>query len=247
MRVLLSNDDGVDAQGLVCLQQVMATLGEVVVMAPDRDRSGSSHALTLDNPLRVKELAENTYSVAGTPTDCVHIALTGFLEQEPDLVISGINLGANMGDDVLYSGTVAAAMEGHNVGLPAMAFSLAGHEYFETAAEIAKRLVVRWQAQRLPVSMLLNVNVPDRPLAEIRGFQITRLGNRHRAEHVHRSCDPRGREIFWVGAAGAEQDAGEGTDFNAVKESYVSVTPLQLDMTYYSAFEPIADWLSVVT
>jgi len=245
LRLLLSNDDGCSAPGLAALAEVLGAVGEVTVVAPDRNRSGASNSLTLERPLRVSEQGPRRYCVDGTPTDCVHLAITGLLEEEPDLVVSGINDGANLGDDVLYSGTVAAAVEGRFLGLPAIAVSLVGHagRHFDTAAQVARRLVLGLRRNPLPADTILNVNVPDLPLAEIRGFQATRLGHRHKAEPVIRDRDPRGRTIYWVGPAGPAQDAGPGTDFHAVEHGYVSVTPIQVDLTRYPAIDPVAHWL----
>ncbi len=245
LRLLLSNDDGCSAPGLAALAGALDALGEVTVVAPDRNRSGASNSLTLERPLRVFEQGAGRYCVDGTPTDCVHLAITGLLEEEPDMVVSGINDGANMGDDVLYSGTVAAAVEGRFLGLPALAVSLVGHagRHFDTAAQVARRLVLGLRRNPLPADTILNVNVPDLPLKEIRGFQATRLGHRHKAEPVIRDHDPRGRTIYWVGPAGPAQDAGPGTDFHAVENGYVSVTPIQVDLTRYPAIDPVALWL----
>lgn len=245
MRILVSNDDGYRAPGLAALARAMTHLGEVTVVAPERNRSGASNSLTLDYPLRV-QVGDNGYCyVDGTPTDCVHLAVTGLLTQEPDLVVSGINAGANLGDDVLYSGTVAAAMEGRFLGLPAIAVSLVGQEprHYTTAAEVAKRLVIRLLSQPLPADTILSVNVPDVPWAELAGFEATRLGHRHKAEPVIKSQDPRGRAIYWVGAAGPEEDAGPGTDFFAVRHGRVSITPLQVDLTRYAALDDVAGWI----
>jgi 5'-nucleotidase len=246
MRILLSNDDGVVAPGIAALERVLSTFAEVVVVAPDRDRSGASNSLTLDAPLRVVQLENGYYRVNGTPTDCVHLALTGLLEFEPDLVISGINNGANLGDDVLYSGTVAAAMEGRFLGLPAIAVSLAGQVHYETAAAVALRLVRQLARSGLPADTILNVNVPDLPAAELTGLAATRLGNRHRAEATVKGTDPRGKQIYWIGPAGNEQDAGPGTDFHAVREGSVSVTPIGVDLTRHHALDRTADWLEEV-
>ncbi|HAU0815032.1 TPA: 5'/3'-nucleotidase SurE, partial [Legionella pneumophila] len=231
MKILVSNDDGVLAPGIKILANELSTLGEVKVVAPDRNRSGASNSLTLTQPLRVKQLDNGYYSVDGTPTDCVHLALTGFLEPT-DIVVSGINEGANLGDDVLYSGTVAAAMEGRYLGLPAIAISMVGDniQHYETAAIIAKQLVIKLSANKLPSQTILNVNVPDLPLNQIRGLQVTRLGTRHSAEPIIKEYDPRGRPIYWVGPPGIEADAGAGTDFFAIKTGHVSITPLHLDM-----------------
>lgn len=245
MRILLSNDDGFQARGLSVLARALRTVADVTVVAPERNRSGASNSLTLDQPLRVYQSDNGFYYVNGTPTDCVHLAITGLLDHEPDMVIAGINAGANLGDDVLYSGTVAAAIEGRFMGLPAMAVSLSGVEldHYETAAEVVLRLLSQLDANPLPPDTILNVNVPDLPLAQIRGYAATRLGNRHKAEPVVKQRDPRGHPIYWVGPAGPEQDAGEGTDFFAVRNGRVSVTPMQIDLTRHGLVSSIADWL----
>lgn len=245
MRILLSNDDGVHAPGLQCLAAALRTVAEVYVVAPDRDRSGASNSLTLARPLRAMRLDNGDVRVDGTPTDCVHLAITGLMEEEPDMVISGINSGANMGDDVLYSGTVAAAMEGRFLGLPAIAVSMNSHEgkHYDSAARAVLDLLKRLGHMPLPANTILNVNVPHLPWSEIKGVQATRLGHRHKSEPMIRSHDPRGRPIYWVGAAGPEQDAGPGTDFHAVRSGYVSVTPIQVDLTRYDAIDTVANWL----
>lgn len=247
MRILLSNDDGVHAPGLQQLAKALRGRGQVTVVAPDRDRSGASNSLTLSRPLRATTLDNGDVRVDGTPTDCVHLALTGLLAEEPDMVISGINAGANLGDDVLYSGTVAAAMEGRFLGLPAIAVSLAGQQqckHYDSAAQVVLELLDRLRSIPLPSDTILNVNVPDLPREEIRGYQATRLGHRHKAEPVTRSTDPRGRPIYWVGPSGPEQDAGLGTDFHAVRSGYVSVTPIQVDLTRYEAMDIVSRWLT---
>ncbi|HHP7828267.1 TPA: 5'/3'-nucleotidase SurE, partial [Legionella pneumophila] len=248
MKILVSNDDGVLAPGIKILANELSTLGEVKVVAPDRNRSGASNSLTLTQPLRVKQLDNGYYSVDGTPTDCVHLALTGFLEPMADIVVSGINEGANLGDDVLYSGTVAAAMEGRYLGLPAIAISMVGDniQHYETAAIIAKQLVIKLSANKLPSQTILNVNVPDLPLNQIRGLQVTRLGTRHSAEPIIKEYDPRGRPIYWVGPPGIEADAGAGTDFFAIKTGHVSITPLHLDMTHYKLFDHLSNLLNEI-
>lgn len=249
MKILVSNDDGVSAQGINLLAKELATIAEITVVAPDRNRSGASNSLTLTRPLRVKQLENGYFSVEGTPTDCVHLALTGFIEPVVDMVVSGINDGANLGDDILYSGTVAAAMEGRNLGLPAIALSMVGEriEHYATGAAIAKQLVMQLQNQSLPSQTILNVNVPDLPLDKIKGMQVTRLGTRHNAEPVVKELDPRGRVIYWVGPPGPEADCGVGTDFHAVNAGYVSITPLHLDMTNYKLFDRLSNWLSGIT
>lgn len=249
VRFLLSNDDGYQAPGIVCLAKALAGVGEVVVVAPDRDRSGASNSLTLEKPIRAARADNGFIYVDGTPTDCVHLAITGLLDHMPDMVISGINTGANLGDDVLYSGTVAAAIEGRFLGLPAVAISLAGAEaaHYETAARVALRLVQGIAARRLPADTILNVNVPDRPYADLAGFEATRLGRRHKSEPMVPASDPRGRPIYWVGPSGPEEDAGPGTDFHALKTGHVSVTPLQVDMTHYRALDAVARWLADFT
>lgn len=233
MRILISNDDGYLAPGINALAAALAQFAEVVVIAPDSNRSGSSNSLTLDRPLRVQQAPNGFYFVNGTPSDCVHIALTGMLQYKPDLVVSGINQGQNMGDDTLYSGTVAAATEGYLFGIPAIAFSQVAHGWseLESAAQIAADIVqINWQALTQP--FLLNVNIPNLPYAQIKGRQATRLGKRHYAEPVVRALDPRGNEIFWIGPPGTTRDAGEGTDFYATANGMVSITPLQVDLTH---------------
>jgi 5'-nucleotidase len=248
VKILISNDDGYRAEGIRRLRDALASLAEVTVVAPDRNRSGASNSLTLDVPLRVFETGEpNEYYVAGTPTDCVHMAISGLFDFEHDMVVSGINDGPNLGDDVLYSGTVAAAIEGRFLGLTAIAISLClepdSGRHFETAAEVAKRLVARLMSHPPESALILNVNVPDRPFGELRGFRATRLGYRHRSEPVVRAKDPRGRPVYWVGPAGPQQEAGPGTDFHAVAEGFVSVTPLQIDLTRHAALQSVGGWL----
>lgn len=245
MNILLSNDDGYMAQGLVTLANALADYADITVVAPDKNRSAASNSLTLEMPLRAKKSENGFIRVDGTPTDCVHLAITGLLEQEPDMVIAGINHGANLGDDVLYSGTVAAATEGRFLGLPSIAISLATADpsHFETAALVAVTLMKQIIKKPLPKDTLLNVNVPDVAIEDLKGYQSTRLGQRHKAEPVIKSQDPRGRDIYWVGPPGLEQDAGEGTDFYAIKTGYVSVTPLQLDLTRHQALNTLSSWL----
>lgn len=250
MRFLLSNDDGVQSPGLHALAEALQPLGEITVIAPDSDRSAFSSALTLDRPLRPVQQANGFWAVNGTPADCVHMALNGFLDFEPDIVVTGINTGANLGDDTLYSGTVAAAMEGRFLGKTGIAVSLAsphakgyGIESFRPAAAMVVRLLENWNRLRLPHRTILNVNVPDVPLEDIRGFRVTRLGHRGRAKSVLELEDPRGRKTYWIGLLGDPADAGEGTDFQAVNEGFVSVTPLLTDLTQHSALNDVARWL----
>lgn len=250
MKILISNDDGVHAPGLAILANALGQIAEVTVVAPDRDRSGASNSLTLQHPLRLRYLEEKIISVQGTPTDCVHLALTGLLTQDemPDLVVSGINAGSNLGEDVFYSGTVAAAMEGRFLGVPAIAFSIAGSEplYYSSAAEVAKRLVQRLYKKPIPAKTILNVNIPDVAFESLKGFMATRLGTRHQADRMMPSKDPRGHTIYWIGTSGKEDDAGEGTDFYALSQQHVSITPLQLDLTHYSVRDQLEEWVSEV-
>ena len=250
MRILISNDDGVFAPGIMALYLELSKIAEVHVMAPDRNRSGASNSLTLLRPLRVKQDHNGFYSVDGTPTDCVHLGLKGFFDLDFDMVVSGINDGCNLGDDVLYSGTVAAAMEGRDLGLPAIAVSsvTSGSEIanYTTAAIVTRQLVTRLSSHNLPSKTILNVNVPDLPLAEIRGLQVTRLGSRHASASMVKDVDPRGRSMYWIGTPGEKADAGQGTDFFAIEEGSVSITPLHMDMTHYKSFDQISKWMDGV-
>ncbi|MCQ1057505.1 5'/3'-nucleotidase SurE [Photobacterium sp. ZSDE20] len=243
MRILISNDDGIFAEGINTLAKVLSDIGEVTVVAPDRNRSGASNSLTLDNPLRIRQEGEKRISVEGTPTDCVHFALNEWLDERPDVVVAGINHGANLGDDVLYSGTVAAATEGHFLGVPAVAVSLVGHQHFETAARVVKDLLLKAQSQPLPSNKILNINVPDVAYSQLGSWQVTRLGARHRAENMVKGTDPRGKELYWLGPPGPCQDAGPGTDFYAIEQQCVSITPLQVDLTAHDALEGISMWV----
>lgn len=245
MRILISNDDGYFSPGIQALAEVAREFGDVTVVAPERDRSGASNSLTLDRPLSVRVAASGFLYLNGTPTDCVHIAVTGLLDHKPDLVLSGINDGANMGDDTIYSGTVAAAMEGYLLGVPSIAFSLArrGHEHLATASSVARDLLERFTRQPLHGPMLLNVNVPSCPLSALRGVQVTRLGRRHLAESVVRAKSPRGDTIYWIGPAGAAKEAGPGTDFHAVEQGWASITPLDIDLTAAGSLDPVRGWL----
>lgn len=246
MRILLSNDDGYFAPGIAALAEALADIAELTVVAPELDRSGASNSLTLDRPLMLRRAANGFFYVNGTPTDCVHLAVTGMLDSVPDMVVSGINAGANMGDDTIYSGTVAAATEGHLLGIPAIAVSLASREprHFDTAARIARELVQRFQRQLPEEAVLLNVNVPDVAWADLRGIETTRLGKRHKAEPVVKMQTPRNETCYWVGAAGAAQDAGPGTDFHAVANGFASVTPLQIDLTHAQQLARVRQWLN---
>ncbi|OWW20891.1 5'/3'-nucleotidase SurE [Noviherbaspirillum denitrificans] len=245
MKILVSNDDGYLAPGIIALAEALSPIADVVVVAPDSNRSGSSNSLTLDRPLSVQRAANGFYFVNGTPSDCVHVALTGGLSFKPDLIVSGINQGQNMGDDTLYSGTVAAATEGFLFGIPAIAFSQVekGWAHIDSAARIARDFVER-DFGMLQLPYLLNINIPNLPYDQIKGVRATRLGKRHESEPVIKTLDPHGREIFWIGPAGKAKDAGEGTDFNAVGQGYVSVTPLQIDLTHNAQLEVLKKGLS---
>jgi 5'-nucleotidase len=245
MRILVSNDDGYFSPGIAMLAAALADLGEVTVVAPERDRSGASNSLTLDRPLSLRRAPNGFYYVNGTPTDCVHLAVTGMLDYVPDMVVSGINHGANMGDDTIYSGTVAAATEGYLLGIPSIAVSLCSRnaEHLDTAAGVACELVRRFQRHPVGEPVLLNVNVPNVPPGELRGLHVTRLGKRHQAEPVVKSTNPRDEVIYWVGAAGEARDDGEGTDFHAVAQGGVSITPLQIDLTHNAQMKTITAWM----
>ena len=247
MHILISNDDGYDSAGIGVLSAQLATIARVTIVAPDRNRSAASNSLTLDRPLRAQRIADNVYAIDGTPTDCVHLAVTGLLKSDPpDMVVSGINSGQNLGDDVLYSGTVAAATEGRFLGFPALAISLvaAGKpQNWDGAAQLAKMVVKRSIKNPLPSDIILNVNIPDLTPAEAAGMQATRLGSRHLAEPAIEAKDPSGKPIYWVGAAGPAHDAGPGTDFYAVSHGFVSITPLHVDLTHHQSIDKVASWL----
>ena len=253
MRILISNDDGYRARGIIALRAALQGLGDLTVVAPDRNRSGASNSLTLEVPLRVEKAEADVYFVLGTPTDCVHLAISGLFPFEPDMVVSGINDGSNMGDHVLYSGTVAAATEGRFLGKPAVAVSLNTDDvrgdaprYFETGAHYARVIVERLLSTPLVLQMgratILNVNVPNLPVEEVKGIRVTRLGNHHRSGAVIKAEDPRGRPVYWVGPSGPRQDEGPGTDFEAVMDGYVSVTPLTIDLTNHGALDDVRQW-----
>ncbi len=244
----MSNDDGYRAAGLARLVEALKVVADLSVVVPDRNRSGASNSLTLENPIRAAEMDNGFVRVNGTPTDCVHLAITGLLKVEPDMVISGINAGANLGDDTLYSGTVAAAVEGRFLGYPAIAVSLVGAnlEHYESAAQVVVRLLEHLKCNELASDMILNVNVPDLPLDQLAGIQVTRLGHRHRAEPVVKARDPRGQRIYWIGESGAELDAGPGTDFYAVNNGFVSITPMHVDLTHYRLMDETREWAGTI-
>lgn len=249
MKILISNDDGVFAPGLRALHQALSQIAEVTVVAPDRNLSGASSALTLTNPLRLQQHDNGFYSVNGTPTDCVHLAINQLMaDAPPDLVVAGVNHGANLGDDTFYSGTVAAAAEGRHLGLPAIAMSLVsrGEDNMECAASVAAKVVGHLLEHPLESDQILNVNVPDVAFEDLQGFSVTRLGRRHKAEMMTKQADPWGREIYWYGTLGKELDAGEGTDFFAIKQNQVSITPLKIDMTAFSSMDSIASWVEKI-
>ncbi|GGQ14122.1 5'/3'-nucleotidase SurE [Shewanella litoralis] len=248
INILVSNDDGVNASGIIALTQALSEFAQVLTVAPDRNCSGASNSLTLTNPLRINNLDNGYISVNGTPTDCVHLAIRQLCEHEPDIVVSGINAGANMGDDTLYSGTVAAAMEGRFLGLPAIAISLVGKSltHYDSAAIYAAKIVKGLLAHPINRDQILNVNVPDLPVDQIKGIKVTRLGARHKAEGMIKTQDPAGKDIYWLGPVGSEQDAGEGTDFGAVAAGYVSITPLTVDLTAYNQLNGLAEWITKI-
>lgn len=245
MRILVSNDDGYFSPGIEALAQAMAAFGQVTVVAPEADRSGASNSLTLDRPLYVRKSSNGFHYVNGTPTDCVHVAVTGFLKEKPDLVVSGINNSANLAEDTLYSGTVAAAMEGYLLGLPSIAFSLASRsfEHLDTAVEVAKRVVAHVIEMPFQAPRLLNVNIPCVPFGEVKGFELTKLGRRHFAQPVETAVSPRGETVYWVGPPGGQREAGPGTDFFALSQSMVSITPLHVDLADSNGFEEVGRWL----
>ncbi len=245
MRILVSNDDGYLAPGIAILSEQLSSVGQTIIVAPDRNRSAASHSLTLRRPIGVHQHSDSVYSVEGSPADCVHLALGGLLKDEPDMVVSGINDGPNLGDDVLYSGTVAAAVEGRNLGQPAIAVSMASFQpqHFETAAKVVTSLIEHMNKVPLPIDTILNVNVPDVPMDQLKGMRATRLGKRHAAQNATLEPTPRGDTMYWIGPAGAVSDASAGTDFNAVEEGFVSITPLQIDLTRFNAMQGLSDWL----
>jgi 5'-nucleotidase len=245
MRILIANDDGVLAPGLKALHGALTDYAECVVVAPHEDRSGAGSSLTLDRPLRPFTLENGFIGLNGTPTDCVHLGINALYENAIDMVVAGINHGANLGDDVLYSGTVAAALEGRFLSRTAMAFSLVGRQgdNMTTAASIARRMVETHDQLDLPPRTILNINIPNMPLDQIKGIRLTRLGHRSRAAKPVRWVDPRGKEGYWISVAGDAEDGGEGTDFHAVMQGYVSVTPLRVDKTHFEVFDHLGQWL----
>ncbi|CNE50702.1 5'/3'-nucleotidase SurE [Yersinia similis] len=245
IRILLSNDDGISAPGIQTLACALREFAQVQIVAPDRNRSGASNALTLDSALRITTLSNGDIAVQqGTPTDCVYLGVNALMRPRPDIVVSGINAGPNLGDDVIYSGTVAAAMEGRHLGYPALAVSLNGHQHYDTAAAVTCRLLRALQRKPLRTGKILNINVPDLPLSEIKGIRVTRCGSRHPAEQVFCQQDPRGQDLYWIGPPGEKYDAGPDTDFAAVEQGYVSITPLQVDLTAYTAQDVVESWLA---
>jgi len=246
MRILISNDDGYKAKGIKQLTKSLSEIAEVIVIAPSDNKSAASSSLTLGRPLKPIQIEKNIYTIDATPTDCVHLALCGFIKESIDLVVTGINFGANLGDDTIYSGTVAGAVEGRFLGLPSIAMSLASWEgnHFETAGEIAKRLVTQIDKSELSNNTIINVNVPDIPFNEIKGFKSTRLGSRHKSEPSVK--DKTDSSLYWIGENGKEADNLDGTDFHAISNNFVSVTPLQIDLTKYSELKPVRDWLQKI-
>lgn len=244
MNILLSNDDGYYAKGIQILAYELRKFANVIVMAPDRNCSGASNSLTLDRPLRVRKVGEQDYSVNGTPTDCVHLALHGFLKQPIDLVISGINAGANLGDDTFYSGTVAAAFEGRHLSLPSIAISLNGHQYYQTAAKILCDLIPHLKTDLLGKNQIININVPDLPYEQLKGIKVCHLGHRSPAGELIKQQDPRGEDVYWIGPPGLGENNQENTDFYAVKNGYVTITPIQADTTAYQSMQTLQNWLN---
>ena len=243
MRILISNDDGYKADGIIQLAKSLSEIAEVIVVAPSENKSAASSSLTIGKPLKPIQIEKNVYAIDATPSDCVHLALCGFIKESIDLVVTGINFGANLGDDVIYSGTVAGAIEGRFLGLPSIAMSLASWEckHFDTAGEIAKLLVAQINKAPLANNTIINVNVPDIPMTEIKGMKSTRLGNRHKSEPSIQ--DLKNPSLYWIGENGKEADNGEGTDFHAVSNNFVSVTPLQIDLTKYPELKQVSEWL----
>lgn len=249
MHILITNDDGYLAPGIRILADTLSAVADITVVAPDRNKSGASNSLTLMRPLRVQKTPEGYYRVDGTPTDCVHLAISGLLDNKPDMVVSGINNGSNLGDDVLYSGTVAAAIEGRYLGLPAIAVSLTGkrEENYQVAAQITRQVVEKLIDDPIPSDSILNINVPDLAFGDLQPIKATRLGFRHKAEQMVKQSDPYGSPIYWVGPPGEAQDAGPGTDFFAIENNQISVTPLQVDLTRHKSIDSLQNWLGSLT
>ena len=246
MRILISNDYCYQAEGIIQLAKSLSEIAKVIVVAPSENKSAASSSLTIGKPLKPIQIKKNVYAIDATPSDCVHLALCGFIKESIDLVVTGINFGANLGDDVIYSGTVAGAIEGRFLGLPSIAMSLASWEckHFDTAGNIAKLLVAQIDKSPLAYNTIINVNVPDIPMTEINGIKSTRLGNRHKSEpSIQDLNDP---SLYWIGENGKEADNGEGTDFHAVSNNFVSVTPLQIDLTKYPEIKQVSDWLDKI-
>lgn len=246
MRILLSNDDGYLAEGIQVLSDTLSQMGELTVVAPDRNRSAASNSLTLSRPIRVHKIADGFYKVDGTPTDCVHLGITGLLKKDPDIVVAGINAGANLGDDVLYSGTVAAATEGRFMGFPGLAVSLAGTVHYASAAKAVRQVINKLINQPLDNDSILNINVPDLPWGDIKGIKATRLGCREKSEPIILQYDPYGTPVYWVGRAGKSVENQLGSDFDAVHHGYISITPLQIDMTRQAGVKPLQKWLDSI-
>ncbi len=248
MNILISNDDGYRASGITTLAATLKKMADVCVVAPDRNKSGASSSLTIDMPMRVSKISENVYATSGSPADCIHLGCYRLMQSKPDMVVSGINQGANLGDDVLYSGTVAAAMEGRHLGMSAIAVSLVlnGNKHYQTAATITASIVKNLESMPLTANRILNVNVPDLPLEEIKGMRVTRLGSRHRKDSIVDAKDPKGRRLYWLGPPSDGEDIGEGTDFHAISEGYVSITPISVDFTDYSAMDELNQWVQSV-
>jgi 5'-nucleotidase len=246
MTWLIANDDGIHAPGLKALTDAVSEIADYVVIAPDGNRSGYSNALTLDKPLRVERVDDKRMAVNGTPVDCVHLGINGLLDEEPQRVVSGINAGANLGDDALYSGTLAAAVEGRFLRQIAVGFSVTSYRpaHWQDASQIALAVMKHLPTLSLPERTVLNVNMPDVPIHDIKGFKITRLGHRKRASDVQPTVDPRGKRAYWIGVAGDPADSGEGTDFHAIANGYVSITPLHADMTRHEVFDNVSRWIA---
>jgi 5'-nucleotidase len=248
MNILISNDDGYRANGITTLAKTLSKTANICVVAPDRNKSGASSSLTLDMPMRVSKISENVYATSGSPADCIHLGCYRLMNEKPDMVVSGINHGANLGDDVLYSGTVAAALEGRHLGMSAIAVSLVlnGNKHFQTAASVTAKIIQNLQQFPLPSNRILNINVPDLPEAEIKGIRLTRLGSRHRQDSIVDTKDPKGRRLYWLGPVSDGDDIGEGTDFHAVSKGYVSITPISVDLTDYPAMDELTQWLEKI-